>query len=79
MNLGVSCPYKIIVYSVFKHLYINLRSHDVVVRSLLAGRMCGRTAVRQIKSVRFWAAFTLTAHINALYNERVCGKEEHAT
>ena len=26
-----------------------------------------------------WAAFTLTVHINALYNERVHGKEEHAT
>ena len=25
------------------------------------------------------AAFTLTAHINALYGERVYGKEEHAT
>ena len=27
----------------------------------------------------FLAAFTLTTHINALYNERVYGKEEHAT
>ena len=26
-----------------------------------------------------WAAFTLTVHINALCNERVHGKEEHAT
>ena len=26
-----------------------------------------------------WAAFTLTVHINTLYNERVHGKEEHAT
>ena len=26
-----------------------------------------------------WAAFTLTVHINALYNGRVHGKEEHAT
>ena len=26
-----------------------------------------------------WASFTLTVHINALYNERVHGKEEHAT
>ena len=26
-----------------------------------------------------WAAFTLTVHINALYNESVHGKEEHAT
>ena len=26
-----------------------------------------------------WAAFTLTVHINALYNERVHGINEHAT
>ena len=26
-----------------------------------------------------WAAFTLTVHINALYNESKNGKEEHAT
>ena len=26
-----------------------------------------------------WAAFTLTDHINALYNESIHGKEEHAT
>ena len=26
-----------------------------------------------------WAAFTLTVHINALYNESKHGKEEHAT
>ena len=26
-----------------------------------------------------WAAFTLTVRINTLYNERVHGKEEHAT
>ena len=26
-----------------------------------------------------WAAFTLTIHINALYNESIHGKEEHAT
>ena len=26
-----------------------------------------------------WAAFTLTVCINALYNERVHGNEEHAT
>ena len=26
-----------------------------------------------------WAAFTMTVHINSLYNERVHGKEEHAT
>ena len=26
-----------------------------------------------------WAAFTLTPHINALYNESIHGKEEHGT
>ena len=26
-----------------------------------------------------WPAFTLTVHINALYNESIYGKEEHAT
>ena len=26
-----------------------------------------------------WAAFTLNVHINALYNESVYGREEHAT
>ena len=26
-----------------------------------------------------WAAFSLTVHINALYNESIHGKEEHAT
>ena len=27
----------------------------------------------------FWPAFTLTVHINALYNESVQGREEHAS
>ena len=27
----------------------------------------------------FWPAFTLTFHINALYNESIYGREEHAT
>ena len=26
-----------------------------------------------------WAAFTMSVHINALYNESVHGKEQHAT
>ena len=26
-----------------------------------------------------WAVFMLTVHINALYNESIHGKEEHAT
>ena len=35
-----------------------------------------------VRSPRFsslWPAFTLTVHINALYNESVHGREEHAT
>ena len=44
----------------------------------------GRTDVRRSWRLSdsfssLWAAFTLTVHINALYNERVHGKEEHAT
>ena len=26
-----------------------------------------------------WAAFTLSVHINALYNESIHGKDEHAS
>ena len=32
-----------------------------------------------LASVRFWPAFTLTVHTNALYYESVHGREEHAT
>ena len=40
----------------------------------------GRPALRHIHSVHFSrAAFTLTVHVNALYNERIHGKEEHGT
>ena len=38
----------------------------------------GRTDGRSLFS-SLWAAFTLTVHINALYNESIHGKEEHAT
>ena len=42
--------------------------------------MYGRTDGRPSDSFSsLWAAFTLTVHINALYNERVHGREEHAT
>ena len=37
------------------------------------GRPC------RVPSVSLWAAFTLTVHINALFNERVHGEEAHAT
>ena len=40
-------------------------------------QLCAASHGRSFSSL--WAAFTLTAHINALYNERVYGKEEHAT
>ena len=65
------------------NLYINLRrSRDVVVRGgqtygRTVGRSLWRPAVGSIQLV--WADFTLTVHINALYNESVHGKEEHAT
>ena len=46
------------------------------VRSFL-GLAVGRMDVRPSDSFSsLWAAFTLTVHINALYNERVHGKED---
>ena len=57
----------------FANLCINLRrSRDVFVPSF----------VRSFYYPRFsllWPAFTLTVHINALYNESVHEREEHAT
>ena len=47
-----------------------------MVRSFLAA---GRPDVRTDSFSSLWPAFTLTVHINALYNEWVHGKEEHAT
>ena len=40
-------------------------------------RLCAASHGRSFSSL--WAAFTLIAQINALYNEMVYGKEEHAT
>ena len=37
-----------------------------------------RAAVR-VPFSSFWPAFTLTVHINVLYNESVHGREERAT
>ena len=60
-------------------VYINLRmARDVFLRGGL------RPDVRHLwrpsdSFSSLLAAFTLTVHINALYNERVHGKEEHAT
>ena len=55
------------------NLYIHLRrSRDVFLRG-------GRTYAVRTHFSSLWAAFTLTVHINALYNESIHGKEEHAT
>ena len=40
-------------------------------------RVCGGRPSDSFSSL--WAAFTLTVHINALYNESIHGKEEHST
>ena len=63
------------------HLYINLRrSPDVVVRGgrtygWTDGRMDGVRGGRPSGSFSsLWATFTLTVHINALYNESIHGK-----
>ena len=58
------------------YLYINLRrSHDC-----LRGGVPSFVRAWQLDSFSsLWAAFTLTVHINALYNESIHGKEEHAT
>ena len=54
------------------YLLVNLRSPlDVFVCSIICSIVCS--------FVRFWQAFTLTVRINALYNESVHGREEHAT
>ena len=56
------------------YLYINLRrSRDVLVLLFL------RLFVTLASFSSLWPAFTLTVHINALYNESVYGMEEHAT
>ena len=46
---------------------------DVLVRSLFV------RLLPSLHSVRFGQLFALTVHINALYNESVHGREEHAT
>ena len=56
------------------NLYINLRrSRDVFVRSFV----CSFVTLASFSSLS--PAFTLTVDINALYNESVHGREEHAT
>ena len=60
-----------------RHLLVNLRSpRDVFILSFLS--LFVRSFVR-LASVRSWPAFMLTVHKNALYNESVHGREEHAT
>ena len=72
------------------HLYINLRrSHDCLRSFVRGGRQSGVPSfvTARVPSWRppsdafssLWAAFTLTVHINALYNDSIHGKEEHAT
>ena len=51
----------------------------LAVEGLAVGRTAGRPDGSPSDSFSsLWAAFTLTVYINALYNERVHGKEEHA-
>ena len=47
------------------------------VRSFLSLFLCSFVTLASFSSL--WPAFTLTVHINALYNESVHGREEHAT
>ena len=64
--------------SLYHHLYINLRrSRDVFVRGDRTYAVRGGRPLDSFSSL--WVAFTLTVHINALYNERIHEKEEHAT
>ena len=64
-----------------KSIYINLRSRDVFVRGGQTygstDGVCGGRPSDSFSSL--WAAFKLTVHINAVYNESIHGKEEHAT
>ena len=64
-------------YLLLSHLSVQFRSpHDLFVLSFVPSFV--RSFLR-LASVRFWPAFTLTVHSNALYNESVHGREEHAT
>ena len=42
-------------------------------------RACGVPSWRPDSFSSLWATFTLTVDINALYNESIHGKEEHAS
>ena len=47
------------------------------VRSFLCLFLCSLVTLASFSSL--WPAFTLTVHTNALYNESVHGRKEHAT
>ena len=65
------------LYSPLNDLLVNLRSpRDLFVLSFVPSFV---RSFLHLASVRFWPAFTLTVHINALHNESVHGREEHAT
>ena len=60
------------------NLYIHLRRS----RNGASVRPCVRASVHPCVRVSFsslWAAFTLTVHINALYNESVQRQEQHSS
>ena len=60
------------------YLYINLRrACDVFVLSFVTSLVCSFVSSPRFSSL--WPAFMQTVHINALYNESVHGREEHAT
>ena len=58
------------------YLYLR-RSRDVFVRGSRTYTVRGGRPSDSLSSL--WAAFMLTVHLNALYNEIIHGKEEHAT
>ena len=70
LSYGCTCFFPCTVL----YLYISLRrSRDAFVPSLLRVYVCYH------RFSSHWPAFTLTVHINALYNESVQGREEHAS
>ena len=59
------------------HLYINLRRSRDCLRAFVCS--CVRVEFALFDSFgSLWAAFTLTVHINALYNESVQRQEQHS-
>ena len=76
---SASCIYSVQAHFAYTtiNLLVNLRSpRDVFVLLFVPSFVC---SIVRLASVRFWPAFMMTVHINALYNESVHGMEEHAT